>query len=30
MILRLRRFHVDDAYLTRRLMHDSIRTGAVR
>ena len=30
MTIRLRRFHVDDAYLTRRLMHDSIRTGATR
>lgn len=30
MTLRLRRFHVDDAYLTRRLMHDAIRIGATR
>ena len=30
MTLRIRRFHVDDAWMARRLMHDSIRTGAIR
>ena len=30
MTLRLRRYHVDDAYTCRRLMHDAIRIGATR
>lgn len=30
MSVRLRQFHVNDAYTVRRLMHDSIRTGALR